>query len=202
MARIAAKAEAKSLAKQGGDTNDPMSLDEMKKKQVKDDEKNNKPKFLSKAERQAAALKRLEDKRKETDEMREAQRDQSRAFLQGKRTVAGESATERRDRERKEREASIQNREDSRAARERAKDIEVIKASYMGVKKVKKKIIKPSEKFAKIFQFDWEAGDDTMQRITTASSCRSTACSHSSAAATSVASTCARSARSTRTCPS
>jgi ATP-dependent RNA helicase DDX23/PRP28 len=161
MARIAAKAEAKSLAKQGGDTNDPMSLDEMKKKQVEDDEKNNKPKFLSKAERQAAALKRLEDKRKETDEMREAQRDQSRAFLQGKRTVAGESATERRDRERKEREASIQNREDSRAARERAKDIEVIKASYMGVKKVKKKIIKPSEKFAKIFQFDWEAGDDT-----------------------------------------
>ena len=30
---------------------------------------------------------------------------------------------------------------------------------------MKKKIVKPSEKFAKIFQFDWEVADDTSQDL-------------------------------------
>lgn len=32
---------------------------------------------------------------------------------------------------------------------------QAIKDQYHGVKKMRKKIIKPSEKFAKVFQFDW-----------------------------------------------
>ncbi|CAN0421526.1 unnamed protein product, partial [Discosporangium mesarthrocarpum] len=38
---------------------------------------------------------------------------------------------------------------------------QVLRQQYLGVKKQKKKIVKPSEKFSKIFQFDWDASEDT-----------------------------------------
>ncbi|GLD96718.1 hypothetical protein PINS_up005401 [Pythium insidiosum] len=38
---------------------------------------------------------------------------------------------------------------------------QAIKDKYLGKKVQKKKVVKASEKFAKIFQFDWEAGEDT-----------------------------------------
>ena len=43
--------------------------------------------------------------------------------------------------------------------REKEKNLEMIKKQYLGAEKVKKKMLKPSEKFK--FNFDWEAGDDT-----------------------------------------
>lgn len=52
-------------------------------------------------------------------------------------------------------------REEARAAREKEKEREVLREHYLGKKKVKKKIVKPSEKFSKIFQFDWDASEDT-----------------------------------------
>lgn len=39
--------------------------------------------------------------------------------------------------------------------------MESLRDHYLGKKKVKKKIVKPSEKFSKIFQFDWDASEDT-----------------------------------------
>ena len=42
---------------------------------------------------------------------------------------------------------------------------QVIRDSYLGVKREKKKIVKPSEKFAKIFQFEWELHDDTSKDL-------------------------------------
>ncbi|TMW55689.1 hypothetical protein Poli38472_010571 [Pythium oligandrum] len=38
---------------------------------------------------------------------------------------------------------------------------QAIKDQYLGKKMQKKKVVKASEKFAKIFQFDWEANEDT-----------------------------------------
>lgn len=52
-------------------------------------------------------------------------------------------------------------REEARAAREKEKEMESLRDHYLGKKKVKKKIVKPSEKFSKIFQFDWDASEDT-----------------------------------------
>ena len=43
------------------------------------------------------------------------------------------------------------------------KEIEMIKATYLGLKKEKKKIIKPSEKFK--FVFDWDTNEDTSKDI-------------------------------------
>lgn len=47
--------------------------------------------------------------------------------------------------------------------RERQKELELIKQQYLGGEKVKKKILKPSEKFR--FNFDWEVTDDTSRDL-------------------------------------
>ncbi|KAL7174901.1 hypothetical protein ACSBR2_028669 [Camellia fascicularis] len=70
--------------------------------------------------------------------------------------------SERRNRER-EREEEQKARERARleklAEREREKELESIKEQYLGSKKPKKRVIKPSEKFR--FSFDWENTEDT-----------------------------------------
>lgn len=70
--------------------------------------------------------------------------------------------SERRNRER-EREEESRARERARqeklAEREREKELEAIKEQYLGSKKPKKRVIKPSEKFR--FSFDWENTEDT-----------------------------------------
>ncbi|PSR98463.1 DEAD-box ATP-dependent RNA helicase, partial [Actinidia chinensis var. chinensis] len=69
---------------------------------------------------------------------------------------------ERRNRDR-EREEEQKSRERARleklAERERDKELEAIKEQYLGSKKPKKRVIKPSEKFR--FSFDWENTEDT-----------------------------------------
>ena len=45
----------------------------------------------------------------------------------------------------------------------------MIKKQYLGADKVKKKMLKPSEKFK--FNFDWEAGDDTSRCASAVHSC-------------------------------
>ena len=47
--------------------------------------------------------------------------------------------------------------------REREKEKALIKQQYLGADKVRKKILKPSEKFR--FNFDWEANDDTSRDL-------------------------------------
>ncbi|XP_058193398.1 DEAD-box ATP-dependent RNA helicase 21-like [Rhododendron vialii] len=73
-----------------------------------------------------------------------------------------ERDSERRNRER-EREEEQRAKERARleklAEREKEKEIESIKEQYLGSKKPKKRVIKPSEKFR--FSFDWENTEDT-----------------------------------------
>lgn len=66
--------------------------------------------------------------------------------------------SERRNRER-EREDEQKGREQKTRDREREKELEAIKEQYLGSKKPKKRVIKPSEKFR--FSFDWENTEDT-----------------------------------------
>ena len=47
--------------------------------------------------------------------------------------------------------------------RERQKELALIKKQYLGADKVKKKTLRPSEKFR--FNFDWEASDDTSRDL-------------------------------------
>lgn len=70
--------------------------------------------------------------------------------------------SDRRNREREreeEQKARERARLDKLAEREREKEMEAIKEQYLGSKKPKKRVIKPSEKFR--FSFDWENTEDT-----------------------------------------
>ncbi|KAH7858205.1 hypothetical protein Vadar_021272 [Vaccinium darrowii] len=73
-----------------------------------------------------------------------------------------ERDSERRNREREQEEeqkAKERARLEKLAEREKEKEIESIKEQYLGSKKPKKRVIKPSEKFR--FSFDWENTEDT-----------------------------------------
>ncbi|KMZ76390.1 ATP-dependent RNA helicase [Zostera marina] len=70
---------------------------------------------------------------------------------------------DRRDRREREREEEAKGRERARIEkqieREKEKELDAIKEQYLGSKKPKKRVIKPSEKFR--FSFDWENTEDT-----------------------------------------
>mmetsp|Transcript_99254 Transcript_99254/g.269710 ORF Transcript_99254/g.269710 Transcript_99254/m.269710 type:complete len:751 (+) Transcript_99254:87-2339(+) len=53
--------------------------------------------------------------------------------------------------------------ETERRERQAEKELELIKRHYLGMKEAKKKMQKPSEKFRNIFNFEWNADDDTMR---------------------------------------
>lgn len=107
--------------------------------------------FKTKKQREQEALQRLEEQRKAR------RREQDEA--------AAERGTSERQRQaeedRRRQKARETEREEARAQREKEKEREALRDQYLGKKKVKKKIVKPSEKFSKIFQFDWDASEDT-----------------------------------------
>uniref|UniRef100_H3GWG5 RNA helicase n=1 Tax=Phytophthora ramorum TaxID=164328 RepID=H3GWG5_PHYRM len=143
-----------------------------------------KPTFRSKAQRQKDALERLEKKREEMDKQRTEAEDARRQFLQRQRSERGRE----RERERGSRSNGDRSRRDDRAAGSRdrsdarrgaagssskeavksplldpneTKALQALKDQYLGKTVKKKKMVKASEKFSKIFQFDWEASEDT-----------------------------------------
>lgn len=67
----------------------------------------------------------------------------------------------REERERGGRGLSREERERERLERQRQEELQALKDHYLGKKEVKRRVVKPSEKFARIFQFDWEASEDT-----------------------------------------
>lgn len=107
--------------------------------------------FKTKKQREQEALQRLEEQRKSKRREQEA--------------AAAERGTSERQRQleedRRRQKARETEREEARAQREKEKERELLREQYLGKKKVKKKIVKPSEKFSKIFQFDWDASEDT-----------------------------------------
>ncbi|KAK8506296.1 hypothetical protein V6N13_100347 [Hibiscus sabdariffa] len=136
-----------------------------------------KPLFLTKAQRQLLALHRLQQQRaqqkRRLEELNNASDSPSskpssdshdRRDRERQRERDRESERRNREREReREREEEAKARERARldklAEREREKELDAIKEQYLGSKKPKKRVIKPSEKFR--FSFDWENTEDT-----------------------------------------
>lgn len=147
-----------------------------------------KPVFLSKAERQRLALQRREEevaehRRRAQDLLNnQTHRPSSNSKPEPPSSVPDSNHRHRdrdrerdrdRDRERdrrardrdrdRDREEEVRSRERARlekqAEREREKELDAIKEQYLGSKKPKKRVIKPSEKFR--FSFDWENTEDT-----------------------------------------
>ncbi|KAJ0240124.1 DEAD-box ATP-dependent RNA helicase 21 [Hirschfeldia incana] len=143
----------------------------------------NKPVFLTKAQREELALKRRQDQisdqrlrreqlnhstpeteedangNRSNDRNRDHDRDLDRHRDRGRNRGRDRNRRER-DREREE---EAKAREAARAEklieREREKELDAIKEQYLGGKKPRKRVIRPSEKFR--FSFDWESTEDT-----------------------------------------
>ena len=45
------------------------------------------------------------------------------------------------------------------------KEVELIKGKYLGTIKDKRRVIKPSDKFRQVFEFEWDASEDTSRDI-------------------------------------
>ncbi|XP_016685450.2 DEAD-box ATP-dependent RNA helicase 21 [Gossypium hirsutum] len=132
-----------------------------------------KPVFFTKVQRQHLSLqRRLEDLRRSNDTANNTSYSHSakpssdsydRRDLERQRERDRESDRRNREREREE-EAKARERArlDKLAEREREKELDklaAIKKQYLGSKKPKKRVIKPSEKFR--FSLDWENTEDT-----------------------------------------
>lgn len=91
---------------------------------------------------------------------RDRERDRERDERERKRELERRRDRDERDRERDEDHKSRERaRLEKLSEREREKELEAIKEQYLGSKKPKKRVIKPSEKFR--FSFDWENTEDT-----------------------------------------
>ncbi|KAJ0966418.1 hypothetical protein J5N97_027556 [Dioscorea zingiberensis] len=113
----------------------PFSADEMN------------PVFLSRAERQKLAIQRREEVAAEQRRALEQLQQRSRPISSTE--PSSSSAPDDNYEKQAERE------------REREKEIEAIKEKYLGLKKPKKRVIKPSEKFR--FSFEWDNTEDTSE---------------------------------------
>lgn len=162
---------------------EPLSLEELLEKKRKEEEAKAKPKFLTKEEREALALKKraemVEEKQKKFEEERKKREE---LFKEGKQELRDMERSSRdrgkdpRDRERirereKERERWRNEREKEKKKLEGGgegkeedhreidvKEKEAIKNRYLGAERRKKRIRRQNDRK---FIFDWEVGDDT-----------------------------------------
>ena len=119
-------------------------------------------KYLTKKEREELALERLKAKRQEAEmKMKQSQEAHDR-FVSGK-IEEDRKYQERKLQEEREKERALRQQEEKKDRKEIDFEIQAIRKQYLGGDKVeqKNKIVKPSEKFSRIFRFDHEVEDDT-----------------------------------------
>lgn len=140
---------------------EPLSLEEMVARKRAEEEALSRPKFLSKAERAAEALKRrqeqVEDMRKRQDEERKARENM---YQDGRRELEQALRQEdprERDRHRRDREPR-ENKEDIELEKKKQLERDAVNERYLGIVKKKKKIRRLNDRK---FVFDWDAGEDT-----------------------------------------
>eukprot|EP01120_Amphizonella_sp_Union-15-10_P015330 TRINITY_DN786_c0_g1_i4.p1 TRINITY_DN786_c0_g1~~TRINITY_DN786_c0_g1_i4.p1 ORF type:complete len:811 (+),score=227.65 TRINITY_DN786_c0_g1_i4:64-2496(+) len=149
---------------------EPIALDDLIK-QKQQEQLSQKPVFLTKKQRQQLALERRQQQVAAIRKHQEEERKMREEFLKdgssqrndrSRRDRERERERERekeREREREERKKRRMSREEERETREQQKELKQIKEQYLGVKKKKKKVVKPSEKFK--FVFEWDLSEDT-----------------------------------------
>ncbi len=134
-----------------------MDLEALVKKRDAQIAEQNKPVFMTKKQRAELALQRRKDQVRQEQQQQQDERSQRNAFMAAARAGGGDRFASQQDRDhQRQREATI-------ATKELEKQREALKRQYLGSKKEKKKVLKPSEKFR--FSFDWDATDDTSRDL-------------------------------------
>ncbi|UJR30923.1 hypothetical protein I4U23_018433 [Adineta vaga] len=139
----------------------PLSLEEMLERNKKEQEAIAKPKFLTKQEREAEALRRRQEEadaiRKRNEELRKKHATFVKEGEQAAIKDDRERERERRDRDRHRRENKEEQTGD-RAIVDEEREEAAVKERYLGIVKKKRKIRRLNDRK---FVFDWDAGEDT-----------------------------------------
>lgn len=144
----------------------PLSLEEMLERNKKEQEAIAKPKFLTKEERQAEALRRRQE---EADAIRQRNEELRRKHAQLNKEAELAAAKEEREHERKERDRGDRGDRNRRDREEQAdrpstsnadgeREEAAVKERYLGIIKKKRRIRRLNDRK---FVFDWDAGEDT-----------------------------------------
>merc|ERR1719418_125588 len=152
---------------------EPLSLEELLAKKKKEEAEKSKPKFLTKEERAALALKRRAEQVEEIRRVQDEQKKMRDDFAKEGKKELRDIEREQRDRGRnprgrdrdKERERWRQSEKDRDKKRDgKGGDVQgekekvAIKERYLGLERKKKRVRRQNDRK---FIFDWEAGDDT-----------------------------------------
>ncbi|XP_067302844.1 probable ATP-dependent RNA helicase DDX23 [Pseudorasbora parva] len=142
----------------------PLSLEELLAKKKAEEEAESKPKFLSKAEREAEAIKRREQQTEERRRQVEEERKKRRVFQDiGRKMLEDPQERERRERrERMERENNGNDEDDGRQKireeKDKGKELQAIKERYLGGMKKRRRTRHLNDRK---FVFEWDASEDT-----------------------------------------
>ncbi|XP_045911481.1 probable ATP-dependent RNA helicase DDX23 [Micropterus dolomieu] len=142
----------------------PLSLEELLAKKKAEEEAEAKPKFLSKAEREAEALKRREQQTEERRRLLEEERKKRRMFQDmGRKMMEDPQERERRERrERMDRENNGNEEDDGRQKlreeKDKSKELVAIKERYLGGLKKRRRTRHLNDRK---FVFEWDASEDT-----------------------------------------
>jgi len=150
-------------AKDTKSKSEPLSLEELLTKKKQEEAEKSKPKFLTKEERAALALKRRAE---QVEELRRAQDEQRRMrddfAKEGKKELRDieRDMRDRRDPRGKDRDKNRDKDRDKKKDEAPGNDKEkaAIRDRYLGAERKKKRIRRQNDRK---FIFDWEAGDDT-----------------------------------------
>ncbi|XP_076048540.1 putative ATP-dependent RNA helicase DDX23 isoform X1 [Oratosquilla oratoria] len=141
---------------------EPLSLEEMVARKRAEEDALSRPKFMSKADRQAEALRRrqeqIDEVRKKQDEERKAR---EKMYAEGRKELdvaLRQDDPRERDHRRREQREPRENKEDIEAEKRKQLERDAVNERYLGIVKKKKKIRRLNDRK---FVFDWDASEDT-----------------------------------------
>ncbi|CAF0774066.1 unnamed protein product [Adineta steineri] len=135
----------------------PLSLEEMVERNKKEQEAVSKPKFLTKQEREAEAIRRRQE---EADAIRKRNDELRKKHVVFTKEAEQAAIKEERERERRERDRHRREKEDQieKSNADGEREEAAVKERYLGIVKKKRKIRRLNDRK---FVFDWDAGEDT-----------------------------------------
>ncbi|KAJ8897271.1 hypothetical protein PR048_002617 [Dryococelus australis] len=140
---------------------EPLSLEELLAKKQAEEAARSKPKFLTKEERAAEALRKrqqeVDEIRRKTDEERKKRADFAAKELEDRKNDPDHDKDRRRERDR-DREPRKDRDEDPQLVKDKEKEVEAIKERYLGLIKKKRRVRRLNDRK---FVFDWDASEDT-----------------------------------------